>query len=106
MVHKEILYVTAIVVIGHCFCIGIAAADVVNDAIRSGDGDSGGGGGDGGDGTTSYDFKNKEILQQNEIPELSLIMPIIEQQHHGLKGFINAWDAIDHERLIVSAGES
>lgn len=96
MVHKEILYVTTLI-IGHCFYIGYTGANEVivqSDAKRPGD-DS-----------KIYEFKNKEILQQNEIPELILIKPIIEQKYDSLKGFIDAWDAIDHERLRLSAGES
>lgn len=51
-------------------------------------------------------FKNKEVLRQNEIPELALVKSLIEKKHESLTGFVEAWENVDHRNLQLSAGES
>lgn len=94
MVYKETLCIATLIV--HCF-ICISSSEVVQQTETGAAGITG---------KKLNDFKNKEILQQNEIPELAPVKPIIEQRYGSLKGFIDAWDAIDHERLRLSEGES
>lgn len=94
MVYKEILFITTLIV--HCF-ICISSSEVVQQTETGAAGVAD---------KKLYDFKNKEILQQNEIPELAPVKPIIEQKYGSLRGFIDAWDAIDHDRLRLSEGES
>lgn len=93
MLYRETLETLCIAtLIVHCFiCIG--ASEVVQTETNAG-------------GKKLLDFKNKEILLQNEIPELALVKTIIDTKYENLKGLVDAWDAIDHDNLRLSAGES
>lgn len=90
MLYKKTLGIVTVIV--HCFISSIAS-EVVHTEINAG-------------GKKLFDFKNKEILLQNEIPELALVKTIIDTKFENLKGLIDAWDAINHDNLRLSASKS
>lgn len=85
------LYKRASFLFGYWLCFHLSTLDAKNEAERQGN--------------ISNDFKNMKFLHNNEVPELSLIKPIIDQKYEMLKEFIDAWESIDHENLRISAGK-